>query len=163
MRCILTMQTSPSPYAYMCVTKPDGLTILSCLSDLRFLSSLLAASSPSGSDLSNTLAVQTLRAFENKWLMFAFGNTLPKNYNAILQKNTGCPICSCTWVWMTLILSVPLAARFCLGWWEFGRSGWVTKSSRPNPGARADGTPCTGWQKYSGTNSRFRAGMVGPE
>ena len=29
------------------------------------------------------------------------------------------------WVGLTWILSVPLSARFCLGWWEFGRSGWA--------------------------------------
>ena len=29
------------------------------------------------------------------------------------------------WVLLTWISSVPLSARLCLGWWDFGRSGWV--------------------------------------
>ena len=31
-----------------------------------------------------------------------------------------------TWVGLTMILVIPLAARFCLGRWELGRIGWVT-------------------------------------
>ena len=55
------------------------------------------------------------------------------------------------WVGLTCILSVPLSAQLCLGLWEFGRSGgsaWQdggthnSKSSQPNPGPPAVGTPC---------------------
>ena len=28
--------------------------------------------------------------------------------------------------WLTLILAVPPSARFCLGWWEIGRTGWAS-------------------------------------
>ena len=41
-----------------------------------------------------------------------------------LQDGTGWPISWRTWVGLTWILTVPLSARFCLGWWKFGRSGW---------------------------------------
>ena len=29
------------------------------------------------------------------------------------------------WVGLILVLAIPLSARFSLGWWEFGRKGWV--------------------------------------
>ena len=31
-----------------------------------------------------------------------------------------------TWVGLTMLLVIPLSARFCLGRWGFGRIGWVT-------------------------------------
>ena len=52
---------------------------------------------------------------------------------------------SVTWVGLTLILDIPLSARFCLGRWKFGRIGWSgvqdgrtpnSKSTQlPNPGS----------------------------
>ena len=38
---------------------------------------------------------------------------------------TGWPISWRIWVGLTLILSVPLSAQLCLGWWEIGRTGWA--------------------------------------
>ena len=54
------------------------------------------------------------------------------------------------WVMLTWVLSAPLSARFCLGWWELAevagqldRMGEHPNQSQPNPGAKADGTPCS--------------------
>ena len=61
-------------------------------------------------------------------------------------------ICPKTWVGLTLIFVVPPSAQIWLGCWEFGRSGWAAglgkmvehpNQSQPNPGLRADESPCT--------------------
>ena len=41
------------------------------------------------------------------------------------QNTTGCPHLLVDWAGSTWIQCVPLSAQFCLGWWEFGRSGWA--------------------------------------
>ena len=57
---------------------------------------------------------------------------------------TECPICSCTWVELTLILDVPLSAQFCLGRWLGNMDPWwnIQDLSQPNSSARADWSPC---------------------
>ena len=51
---------------------------------------------------------------------------LPLWYWSSFQ-DTGWPISWRTWVGLTWVLTVPQSARFCLDWWEFGRSGWAAR------------------------------------
>ena len=62
---------------------------------------------------------QYLLSVTNETLIRAHGivyfNTKTGNYYRVTNLLVG----------LTWILTVPLSARFCLGWWEFGRRGWA--------------------------------------
>ena len=85
---------------------------------------------------------QYLLSVTNETLIRAHGivyfNTKTGNYYRVTNLLVG----------LTWILTVPLSARFCLGWWEFGRRGWarwwnIPNQSQRNPSSTGDGSPCT--------------------
>ena len=41
------------------------------------------------------------------------------------------------WVGLTWILGVPLSDQFCMGWWEFGRSGWANGQEGGTPKSKS--------------------------
>ena len=67
-------------------------------------------------------------------------------YDAVGSSCTGWLWWSRTWVGLTMILLIPLSALFCLGRWEFGRTGYLwdmPNLNQPNQGMWPPEPPCT--------------------
>ena len=66
---------------------------------------------------------------------------------------TGYANCSFPWDGFTLILSVPLSAQFCLGWWDLGRSSWAAGQDGGTPKSKSTQRCMSRWNTlYLDTN-----------